>query len=70
MGLGISTEDVETSIGTFRAAENGRNLPTVGRGAIENIILDTLTAGDEDGVEGVSVSDDGGHTKAEVTHVA
>lgn len=69
VGLGISMDDVETSIATFRAAENGREMTTLGRGVHENVVLN-ITAGEEGGPDGVWISNDGAHAKASVARVA
>lgn len=38
--MGISTDDVENSVATFRAAEQGRDITPLGRAVSENAVLD------------------------------
>lgn len=40
VGMGISTDDVENSVATFRAAEQGRDITPLGRAVSENAVLD------------------------------
>lgn len=63
VGLGISTDDVESSVATIRAAENGRDITTLGRAVFENAVLDIAVA-EAGGPAGLWVSD-GGSAKAE-----
>lgn len=68
VGLGISTEDVETSVATFQASETARDIDTLGSTVLEGAtVLDIRRGNNRSPEPSVLSSEVEGSIKAEIT---